>query len=123
MKFPCSLPRLPGTPRQSDRIWISALTAILLAIPSISAKAQSSSAAVSGTVPDSSGAVIPDADVLLTNTDTHAQQKTRKRVGGDLFDHQYPSRQLFSARFQKYFRHAGEDRHCAAGESDGDARL
>src|SRR5258708_22075491 len=41
------------------------------------ARAQSSSAAINGTITDTSGAVIPDAEVTLTNTETGTQQQTR----------------------------------------------
>ena len=51
------------------------LLALLLLSP-ISAIAQSTSAALSGTVADSTGAVIPNAKIVLRNTDTGAEQTT-----------------------------------------------
>ncbi len=55
------------------------ITVLLLVRP---VGAQSSLAAINGTVSDSSGAVIPDAQIALTNTDTGTQQQTRSGATG-----------------------------------------
>ena len=55
------------------------ITLLLLVRP---VGAQSSLAAINGTVSDSSGAVIPDAQIALTNTDTGTQQQTRSGATG-----------------------------------------
>lgn len=44
--------------------------------------AQSSFAAINGTISDSTGAVIPDVQIVLTNTDTGTQQQTRSGATG-----------------------------------------
>jgi len=54
----------------------------LVAVPFF-ARAQSSSAAINGTITDTSGAVIPDAEVALTNTETGTQQQTRSGSAGN----------------------------------------
>jgi hypothetical protein len=63
----------------------SSLTAIVLLVmflTPLGGRAQSSSAAISGTVTDPSGAVIPEAVVSLTNVDTGTQQQTRSGSAG-----------------------------------------
>ena len=60
-----------------------ALTFMLLVIAlSQTGKAQTGLATISGTLTDASGAVIPDAEVILTNTDTGAQQHTKTGTTG-----------------------------------------
>lgn len=67
--------------RFRDLLAAAALFAIFL-MP-LAGYAQSSSATISGTVTDSSGAVIPDAAVLLINTDTGTQQQTKSGSAGN----------------------------------------
>ena len=50
------------------------LAVLVLLLPT-PAHAQSSTASISGTVRDSSGSIIPGADVLLTNTQTNVERR------------------------------------------------
>jgi outer membrane receptor protein involved in Fe transport len=75
---------LPAAVQHLSLLWISLTAAMLFVtcITPLSGWAQSSSAAIGGTLTDSSGAVIPDATVLLTNTDTGTQQQTKSGSAG-----------------------------------------
>src|ERR1017187_2168680 len=73
-----------ATFRSSRGLWRSlaaaaSLAAIFIAIPALG---QSSSAAISGTVTDATGAKIPGGDVFLVNTDTRAVQQTKTSSTG-----------------------------------------
>src|SRR5215471_9240345 len=77
-----------GTP--SGHGWVAAanrmgLAAAALALFVASAPcvfAQGTAAQVNGAVRDASGAVIPDAQITITNTDTQAQRKTTSNAEG-----------------------------------------
>ncbi len=66
------------TPR---RIWIYSGLIFLLWIPAV-AFAQISTASINGTVSDPQGAIIPSAELLLTNTRTGVQLRTRSTEAG-----------------------------------------
>src|SRR5688572_16182805 len=54
---------------------------LLVGLPAVSL-AQSSTASINGTVKDASGSIIPNAEVLLTNTQTNVERKaTTNDVG------------------------------------------
>ncbi len=65
--------------------WTACLSIFILTLCSISSVAQSSSGSVSGTVQDTSGAVIVNADVTLTNTQTQDIRKTQSNGAGFFF--------------------------------------
>src|SRR5690242_2699413 len=50
--------------------------AILTLVTPLAIHAQSSAASMSGTITDSTGAVIPDARIVLRNVDTNVEQST-----------------------------------------------
>ncbi|MGB8538021.1 MAG: TonB-dependent receptor [Acidobacteriaceae bacterium] len=56
---------------------LAALISTAITVTPLQGRAQSTSAALSGTITDRSGAVIPDANVTLTNADTGTQQQTK----------------------------------------------
>src|SRR6476661_1144879 len=58
------------------------LRSLLLLIAISPAYAQTGSAAVQGAVIDPSGAVVPNAEVVLTKTDTSVVQKTKTNEAG-----------------------------------------
>jgi hypothetical protein len=64
--FHCQLPKL------SNRLKAVACTAIVLTLPCAPLLAQNISGTVSGTVRDSSGAVVPNATITITNTDQNS---------------------------------------------------
>src|ERR1017187_2448465 len=65
------------------RLWSMPVVVALLAALSIAVPGRAqSSAAISGTVTDISGALIPGADVFLTNVDTRAVQQSKTGSAG-----------------------------------------
>ncbi len=74
-----------GTPRCSQRLygpWVEALFIFLLLL-SPAVRAQVESGRVVGTVFDSSGAVVPGADVTVKNVESGVQRKTVTGDGGE----------------------------------------
>jgi outer membrane receptor protein involved in Fe transport len=67
--------------RASKTIWVFFLTILLLAL-SGSLYAQTTTATLSGTVHDTSGAVIPEAKISVRNTSTDASRETTTDGGG-----------------------------------------
>jgi hypothetical protein len=59
-------------PRLSHRLTLAVGTAILFTLPACPVHAQTISGTVTGTVRDSSGAVVPNATVTITNTDQNS---------------------------------------------------
>ncbi|MGH9431896.1 MAG: TonB-dependent receptor domain-containing protein [Terriglobia bacterium] len=54
----------------------------LILPPTATAQVSTAAAAINGTVTDSSGAVVPDATVILTNTQTGVRQTTKTNAAG-----------------------------------------
>jgi outer membrane receptor protein involved in Fe transport len=80
MKGSASLPLLKGP--VSLKLALIAALILLVAFPSAS-WAQRSAAAINGTVRDTTGAVIPDATIVLTNTETNVAQTALTNATGE----------------------------------------
>jgi hypothetical protein len=63
-------------------VQLAALLLLVICCPR-AAQAQLSTADILGSVTDSSGALVPKADITLTNRDTHIQRKTLSNDSGD----------------------------------------
>jgi Carboxypeptidase regulatory-like domain len=68
--------------RSASTQWIEVRVVCLLAVISAVAWGQAGTGAVQGTVRDASNAVIPAADVILTNTDTNVVLRTKSTETG-----------------------------------------
>ena len=53
----------------------SALPALVLALWSVAASAQSTTGSISGVIADSSGAILPGADIVVVHTDTGLERR------------------------------------------------
>src|SRR5689334_7441632 len=72
-----------GSHRNSDILFFTMRSLLLAIVFSACALAQFETATVLGTVRDTSGAVIPDALVTLTNTRTGIVSNTKTNADGD----------------------------------------
>jgi hypothetical protein len=65
-----------------SRGWRLALLALLMTVFSTAASAQLSTATIAGTITDSSGAVVPNATITLTQTDTNFTRVSTTKADG-----------------------------------------
>ena len=68
-----------GAPRFSIGIWLALIAALLLFAPALLAQ---DNATITGTVTDASGAVVPNASLMLTNTATGQARETKSNDAG-----------------------------------------
>jgi hypothetical protein len=66
--------------RQAFSVLVALLLAVMLCA---SAKAQTTTGAVYGTVVDTSGAVVPNASITVTNVQTGTKKTVQTNAGGD----------------------------------------
>lgn len=74
--------RFLGIPRHSGTAIVATALALLVSGPSPSAFAQANTAALSGTIQDSTGAILPDVQVSIKNDQTGAERVVESNASG-----------------------------------------
>lgn len=100
-------------------VLLSSITLCFLV--AVGAQAQIGTGSITGIVTDSSGAVVPEAEVTITNADTNVARVTTSTASGD-YAMTIASGPLFGDREEERFSRGQRSCLCTAGGPEGARR-